>query len=332
MLLQHSFEMLFKSIILKNHLKIYDSKGKYTIGFDKCLKIMCEELKFISSDERATLSILDAQRDQATHYYSELSEDILYVHAQSSVTLFDSLIKSHFGHSLSQTVSGRVLPISASPPRDLMFLLDNELSQIDDLLGKSTRKGALAVAQLRSVMAFVNGAKPEAERVSDHTLSAAVSKRRKGEEWGVIFPEIAYLKLSTDGTGIPISMKISKEAPFNVQVLKPGQEGEVIGTIIKQEIDPWSVYNLSRNDIAEKLGISGPKAHALIYELKIQDDSECYKILRKGSLVFKGYSKKALDLLRNSLLSLDIEDVWNRQKHKLGSFNRNKKKPLGFTD
>src|SRR5258706_9977336 len=89
--LHHSFEMLLKAVILQRTGWIHDKSSKFTYGFDRCLSIATEELKFLTQDERSTLSILDAQRDQAAHYYSELSEDLLYIHAQSGVTLFDKL-------------------------------------------------------------------------------------------------------------------------------------------------------------------------------------------------------------------------------------------------
>jgi hypothetical protein len=262
------------------------------------------------------LSALDAQRDQATHYYSEVSEDILYVHAQSSVTLFERLVSEHFDYSLSETVSGRILPISAKPPTDLIILLENELNEIDKLLHKNSRKSAFAVAKLRSVMAFTNKSQTTGERVSENELSSAISDRKNGKNWSVIFPEIVQLKLSTDGVGLPIAMRISKDAELGVRVLKQGEEGEIFGTIIKQVIDPWSVFCFSRDDLAVKLEISGPKTSALISELKLMENQECYKILRRKKQEFKGYSKKALDLLRTALETCDMSEVWDRHRYK----------------
>ena len=315
--LHHSFEMLLKAVILQRTGWIHDKSSKFTYGFDRCLSIATEELKFLTQDERSTLSILDAQRDQAAHYYSELSEDLLYIHAQSGVTLFDKLLKSLFGQAFAARVSGRILPISSRPPTDLMALFDCELAEVDKLLMCGKRQGARAMARLRSILAFATGSRDEAERVSEHELASAVSKRRRGEEWSVILPEVAQLRLDTEGSGIPISMRIAKDAPVAVRVAKPGEE--VVGTLIKQEINLWDVFTLSRDDLATKLGISGPRTHALIYELRIQDDPTCYRQLKKKSLVFKGYSKKALDLLRQALETVDLNEIWERQKHKLGA-------------
>lgn len=315
-LLQHAFEMLLKAAILQRTGRIHDKDAKYTYGFDRCLAIATEELKVLSHDERATLSILDAQRDQAAHYYSEVSEELLYVHAQSAVTLFDQLLQETFGESLAANISTRILPVSARPPTDLIALFDNELAEVDALLEGGKRQGARAVAKLRAVLAFVTGARADEDRVSEHELAAAVSKRRRGDDWTVILPEVVQLKLATDGTGIPLSMRITKDAPIAVKVAKSGED--IVGTVIKQEVNLWDVFTLSRDDLAAKLELSGPRTHALIYELALQDDPTCYRELKKKSLVFKGYSKKALDALRAAKEKLDVEEVWEKHKQKLG--------------
>lgn len=323
-LLQHAFEMLLKATILQRTGSIHAKGEKYTYSFDKCLTVMSQELKILKEDERATLSILDAQRDQAAHYYIEISEDVLYVHAQSGATLFDELLKRTFSMSLADSLPSRVLPVSTRPPRDLAFLLNSELAEVDRLLAAGTRQGAHAAAKLRTILAFTSGAKQgEGERVSESQIEAAISKRRKSQEWSVILPEIAQLTLSTDGTGIPISMRIAKEAPLSFKIAKPGDTIE--GTLLKQEIDPWSVFTMGRNDLATKLGISGPKTHALIYELNIQSDNECYRELRRKSQIFKGYSMKALTRLRGALKTVNMDQIWQKHRSKLSNAASNPK-------
>jgi hypothetical protein len=314
-LMQHAFEMLLKACILQKTGSIHDREQRYTYGFDRCMAVATEQLKIISTDERATLSILDAQRDQAAHYYVEMSEDILYVHAQSSVTLFNEVLKKAFGVALSERLPSRILPVSTRPPRDLVALFSNELAQVDRLLTSGKRQGAAAAAKLRTILAFTIGSRDGGQRVSETEITAAIALRRRKSEWEVILPEVAQLKLSTDGSGIPITMRISKDAPIAVRIAKPGEA--VTGTVIKQQIDPWDVFTMSRDDLAVKLSLTGPRTHALIYELKLQSDPECYKELRKKSQVFKGYSKKALDMLRQAKEELNIDEVWARHRRKL---------------
>lgn len=319
-LLQHAFEMLLKAIILDRKKRVHDRGGKYSYGFDKCLTVVADDLKLLDKHERASLSILDAQRDQAAHYYTDVSEELLYVHTQSAVTLFTSLLSKSFKILLTSRIPNRVLPVSARPPRDIEALFDAEFADVDRLLEAGRRQGARAAAKLRSVLAFAAGSRETEGRVSELDLASAVTRRRRGEEWQLIFPEIAQLRLSTDGSGIPINMRISKDASIAVRVAKPGEE--VVGTLIKQEINLFDVFNLTLDDIAGKFGLSRPRALALIYELKIQDDPTFYRVFQNKTYKLKRYSKKALDHLREAKPRYNLDEVWEHQKGRLGSSHK----------
>lgn len=320
-LLHHAFEMLLKAIIKDRTGTVHVSGGKYSYGFDKCLEVTQNEVKLISVDERATLSILDALRDTAVHYYQEVSEDLLYLQAQASVTLFDDLLSRAFQKKLADYIPERVLPVSTRPPKDLMLLIDSELSQVDELLQAGSRKGIQAAARLRPILAMATATRDDAERVTEGELQRAINRRRRGEDWRLILPEVAQLKLETQGEGIPIFLRIKKDANIAFRVAKDGEP--VTGTLIKQEVNIWDKYNLGRDDLAKKLGISGPKTSALILELKMQDDQDCFKVLRRKSTVFKGYSKTALDHLQSAITGgVDIEAIWEKHRIKFGARKR----------
>ena len=324
-LLHHAFEMLLKAIIKDRTGTVHEKEEKYSYHFDRCLEVAQNEMKMLSSDERSTLSILDAHRDTAMHYYQEISEDLLYIQAQASVTLFDDLLKKAFKKKLGDILPKRVLPISIEPPKDLQVLIDSELSQVDTLLKPGSRKGIQATARLRSIMALATASRDEAERVTEVELRRAVSRRRKGEEWKVVLPEIAQLKLDTQGDGIPISLRIKKDAELAVRVAKPDETS--VGTLIKQEINIWDKYNMGRDDLAKKLNLTGPKTSALILELQIQEDSECFKVLRRKSTSIKGYSKKALDQLRQAIKDgVDVNAVWHKHRHRFGKRQPDRRK------
>lgn len=300
---------------------IHSKGGKYSYSFDKCLEVAQNEIKIISSDERRTLSILDAQRDIAMHYYQEFSENFLYMQAQATVTLFDDLLKKTFNERIGDILPERVLPVSTRPPKDLQILIDSELGQIDELLKPGSRKTSQATARLRPIMALATASRDKAERITEIELQKAVSRRKKGEDWKIIFPEVAQLVFDTKGEGIPISLRIKKDAELAVRIAKDGETSD--GMLIKQEINIWDKYNMGRNDLAEKLGLTGPKTGALMLELKIPEDPECFKVLRRKSSKFKGYSKKALDLLRQSLDDgIDIDYVWRKHGHNFRSRKR----------
>ena len=320
-LLHHAFEMLLKGIIKDRTGSVHAKGEKYSYGFDKCLEVAQNSIKIISIDERATLSILDAHRDTAVHYYQDISEDLLYLQAQAAVTLFDDLLQQAFQQRLGDVIPERVLPVSTHPPKDIQLLIDSELSQIDDLLKPGSRKGLQATARLRSILALATASRDNAERVTETELRNAISRRRKGEKWKIILPEIAQLRLDTQGGGIPIYLRIKKDAELAIRVAKDGEP--VVGTLIKQEVNIWDKFNMGRDDLAKKLKLSGPRTSALIAELKIQNDPECFKILRRKSTKFKGYSKKALDLIRKAIADgLDVDIVWEKQRHHFGAKRR----------
>lgn len=317
-LLHHSFEMLLKAYIAKRTGTVFSKDQRYSYSFDTCLEIAQIKLRAISIDHRSTLSMLDAQRDACVHYYQDISEDLLYLHSQSAVSLFDELLTKFFNIRLSDIVPARVLPISTRPPKDIQLLINSELEQIDGLLKARGKNNSLAEAKLRPLLALTTGSRPNAGRVTVGEIKSAVRRRRKGEDWTVIMPEIAQLELATSGDGIPFNFRISKDAKFAVRIAEDGEE--VQGTLIKQEINIWDKFNLSTTDLANKLQLTQPKMGALILELDIKSDQDCYKELKHKSIVHKGYSKKALDRLREALNNgVDINEIWARHGHHFGS-------------
>ena len=89
--MDRAFELLLKAIIVQRRGSIRDVKKEgTTIGFDVCLrKCLCDEkLKCITEDEAVSLQNLNTLRDAAQHYMIDVSEELLYVNAQSAVTLF----------------------------------------------------------------------------------------------------------------------------------------------------------------------------------------------------------------------------------------------------
>ena len=313
-LLHHAFEMLLKAAIKDRTGTVHGKNEKYTYGFDRCLRVARDELSLISADESNSLTILDNLRDTSMHYYQDVSEDILYVQAQAAVTLFDDLLENAFGEKLGDLIPERVLPVSTRPPKDLQVLFDSELKRVDQLLEPGRRRGIQAAAQLRPIMAFATASRDEAERVTEEELRRAVARRRRGEEWNIVLPEVAQLKLDTQGQGIQFNFRIKKDARHSVRIAGPGESTD--GTVVKQYVDPWDKFNMGRNDLATKLGLTGPRTSALILELQLQDDPDCFKVLRRKSSEFKAYSKTALDQLRQALLSgIDVDEIWQKHRH-----------------
>lgn len=310
-LLHHSFEMLLKDIIKKETGTVHARDDKYSYGFDKCLEVAQSEIKVISKDERATLSILDAHRDTAVHYYQDVSEDLLYLQCQAAVTLFDDILSKSFGMKLADFIPERVLPISTRPPKDIQLLIDSEFSQIDELLGDGNRKGLQAIARLRPLMALATASRDSAERVSEKELNQAIHRRKSGEEWKVIFPEIAQLRIATEGGGVPISLRIHKEG-YPIRIAADGEEA-----LIVRDRDWFDKYSLSITDIADKLNKTLPKTREYMFELSMRDNPEMYGEKRIKSQTYKRYTQKALDAFRFAVTQYSEEEMWEKHKDKV---------------
>lgn len=64
---QHAFEMLLKAVLVERRQKVFDPKTGRSIGFDRALNLVRQELN-LSSDVTGTLRTLDALRDDEQHY------------------------------------------------------------------------------------------------------------------------------------------------------------------------------------------------------------------------------------------------------------------------
>lgn len=120
-LLDHAFEMLLKAGILSRGGKIQQKNKKGTIGFDACLRnaFTDNSIKFLELDEFKALQALNGLRDAAQHHLLEISENQLYLHVQSGVTLYSKILSRVFSEDLADKLPKRVLPVSLSLPADI---------------------------------------------------------------------------------------------------------------------------------------------------------------------------------------------------------------------
>src|ERR1035441_3856886 len=96
MLLDHSFEMLFKAIILHRGGRIRERRSEQTIGFDACVRkgLSDAQVKFLNGNQALTVQIINSLRDAAQHHILDISEQHLYIQAQAGLSLFRDIFKS----------------------------------------------------------------------------------------------------------------------------------------------------------------------------------------------------------------------------------------------
>jgi hypothetical protein len=308
--LDHSFEMLLKASILQRGGKIRERRAKQTIGFDACVRKALSDgnVKFLTREQALTLQAINSLRDAAQHHLVDLSEQHLYLHAQSGVTLFRDLLKMVFDRELTSDLPERVLPVSTKPPADIETLFDTEIGHIKTLLRPKSRRRVEAYARLRG-LAILEGS-IQGERIQPGTgdLNRLAKKIHGGESWDKLFPGVASVEITAKGYGPSLDLRISKKEGAPVQLVPEGTPGAAVVAI--KRVNELGYYNLSPTQLAEKVGLSGPKLTALVRHLNLRSDPECFTEILIGKSKFNRYSQKAIDKIKKELPVLDMQKVW----------------------
>lgn len=310
-LTDHAFEMLLKSAILFKGGRIRKRKADNTLGFEGCINVclLDPKVKFLKNEEADTLRILNNLRDGAQHHFILLSEQQLYLSIQAAVTLFDEILGRVFGHHLSDHVPLRVLPISTTPPRDFPAMMDEEIASIRGLFTAGSRRRTEARARLRTIALIDAAVRQDPRHPSDAELHEKL-KQIAGEDWKRVFPGAASLNLSSDGGGVPVSLRITKSDGIPVHLVREGDQSAAVVAVKK--IDALSFYKLSLTTLAKETSLSPPKTLAVVRFLKLQEDEESFKVFQIGKSVFPRYSPKAVSRIKEALPGLDMTKIWQQ--------------------
>lgn len=308
--LDHAFEMLLKAAILHKGGKIRKRRAKQTIGFDACVTegFNNPEVRFLKNEQVVSLQTINALRDAAQHYLIDVPEQQLYLHAQTGVTLFADLLEKVFGEKLMNYVPNRVLPVSTSPPTDLGVLLEDELRTIKRLFRPGGRRRIEARSRLRALAVVEAATQGEKVQPSDNELDRVLRRILADEPTDQIFPGFASLALSTDGEGIPFNIRLTKKEGVPVHLVPEGTAGAEV--IAVKKVNETGFYSLSHHQVAEQVGLSQPKATAVIRYLKIKENGECFRCFQFGKTKINRYSTKAVEKIKAALPQLDMAAVW----------------------
>ncbi len=310
-LLDHAFEMLLKASILHRGGKIRERRAKQTIGFDACLRKALSDgkIKFLSNEQVLTLQVINSLRDAAQHHLLDISEEHLYIQAQSGVTLFRDITKQVLGKDLYSELPARVLPLSTIPPVNIETLFDNEVGEIRKLLSPRSRRVIEATAKVRSLSILESSIQGQKLQPSQSDLNKICDEIRKGTAWDKIFPSVAAITITSKGYGPAIDLRISKKEGTPMVVVPEGTPGAAVVAI--KRVDDLGFYSLGRDDVADKVGLSGPRTTAVVRYLKLQGDADCFKAIQIGKTRFNRYSMKAVEKIKEALKTIDLDSVWN---------------------
>lgn len=311
-LLDHAFEMLLKAAILHRGGRIRDRRATQTIGFDDCVRRALSDgtIKFINKEEALVLQVINSLRDAAQHHLVEVSEPQLYLHAQSGLTLFRDLLKRVFGRELNDEMPERVLPVSTTAPTDLATVFDQQVKEIQKLLAPGSRRRTEAGARLRA-LAIVEGA-VGGQRLQPGAadLRRLMDSARTARSWQELFPGVASLNFVAEGHGPFFSLRLTKNEGVPVHLVPEGTPGASVVAV--KRVDELGFYSLGRDQLAAKVGLSGPKTTAAIRFLRLQKDPDCFKEIVIGKSRFGRYSPKAIDRIKEGLAKTPIDKIWKQ--------------------
>jgi hypothetical protein len=316
--LQHSFEMLFKAIIWEDRKTIQEKGSGRAYSFKTCLGIV-RAMGHIDGSEAIVAATIDAHRDAVQHQGADLTEERLYVDAASGLRLFDDLLLRAFGERLADhpTFAGRMLPITANPPRELHILTSNDIDRVRELLRPGQRRHAEANALLRTLMVSEQVAADPMDEVthpSEGQVERFARRLQKEKDWPKLLPGLAKLSLEED-EGLTYSLRIVKrgDAP-GLRIVKPGEAGadEAVTAIKYNELDRYPFYlSASKGgaqNLCEQTGLTQYEVRALVHLLGIREDSASFKVFKMGSQDHPRYSHKALKAIRQARDAGRIEE------------------------
>jgi len=322
-LLDHSFEMLLKAAILHRNGKIRERRARETIGFDPCVRRALSDgkIKFLTEEQALTLQTINGLRDAAQHHLIDISEQQLYAHCQTGVTLFADILKTVFDEDLTSRLPARVLPISTLVPPKIQTLFQTETEEVKKLFQPGKRRRTEAYARLRPLAILDATIRGEKLQPSAGELRSKGHELSNGKSWEEVFPGAASIAFTADRMGQPFNLRITKKAGVPVHLVPEGTPGaSVVGVKRVNELD---FYSLGRDQLAKQLGLSGPKTTGAIWYLDLQNDAECFRQVVIGKTKFKRYSPKAIEKIKEGTRKTPIETMW--EQYAQGRFKR---KPL----
>jgi hypothetical protein len=308
--LDHAFEMLLKGIVFEKTGRLRGRREKLNYGFDRCLNICESQLHVIDKDEALILRNIDDLRDAAMHDILEMSEGLLYSHAQSAVQIFGALLKKVFNRELSKELPARILPISTSLPKDINTLVTSDLDAVRALLGGRRRREDEAEAYLRPYQIIEQNLHKVHETGGTAPNVQKLIKRMKSGDWRPALPMVAGLVQSTS-SGIPLSIHMTKKEGFPVRI-DPNAPTALAFRYIKPE-DKWPYLT---KELSNKLGISSNKFVGLVklFSLKGNDDYHTgLKVSKTGYL--QRYSEKTFQVLNAAIEKEGIDALWKAAKN-----------------
>jgi hypothetical protein len=204
--------------------------------------------------------------------------------------------------------------VSTRPLQDLLVLFREKVDEVRKLLKPGSRRRVEARARIMPLAIMEGSVQGSHVQPGEGDLNRILQRIDAGEQFEEIFPGVSALRLQADGSGAAISLRITKTEGIPIKLVKEGEPGAAVVAV--KRVNEIDFYSLGLKDVATKVGLSAPRALAVIRHLKLQDDDDCFKEIRIGAAKFKRYSAHALDRLKRDIPKVDAEKVWRETRKK----------------
>jgi len=302
---QHACEMLLKAVLVQGKGKVFDKSTGRAIGFDRCLGL-CSAHHHLTPEEAGIMRAINAQRDAAQHWFVQVSEDLLYMELRALITAFDSYLKRKLATALQEHIPPRVLPISSMPPGDFEFLVDKEFNYVCELLQPGRRARDEARARIRSMLAMEAIVTDEVE-ISERDIDRIERAMRGGAQFTAVFPRLATVGTTLEGEGVSLVVHFTKKQGAPVHYV--GGDDPAASAAVR-EVDLRKKFHMQRTELAQKTGLSAPKAKVLRAHLGIDEDASCCHVFEFGSQRIPCFSDNALRRMQEALPEVDMAELW----------------------
>jgi hypothetical protein len=150
-------------------------------------------------------------------------------------------------------------------------------------------------------------------RIGAADIEAAIARLERGEEWHVVFPEVAQLRLESEEGALGFGVRIVRDAATAVPV-RVIRENEAVpeGFVVAKEINVFDKFTMGLLGLAKKLGLTPPKTTQLVHKYRVTEDDQAFREIRVGSQSYRRYSKRAIDLLEPHVP--EANQVWEESK------------------
>ena len=198
-----------------------------------------------------------------------------------------------------------MLPVSADPPQDLALLLDDEYTQIKELLRPGRRARHDARAGIRTLLAMEAHVEPET-RVSSNDVDRVEKGIRNGDPREKVFPRLSDVATVCRRTGNHVTVHFTKKDGAPVHYVA---DDSTPAAAVRQ-IDLQNKYHRSPAGLAPAVGLTGPARWRSAGTSGSMTTSPAATTSSSARHGIASYSDNALTKMREAVQDLDMDAIW----------------------